>query len=49
MPEEQEQIINVIKRNEALEVAERQRVGKLVERVEKIKQRTIDYGPKKCR
>lgn len=41
--------MSVIKRNEQLEMAERQRVGKLVERVERIKQRASYYGPKNCR
>lgn len=39
----------MIKRNEQLESAERQRVGKLVERVEKIKQRAAECGPRFCR
>ena len=47
--EEQRAIVDVIKRNEQLEMAERQRVGKLVERVERIKQRASYYGPKNCR
>ena len=47
--EEQEAIIAVIKRNEMLETAERQRVGKLVDRVEKVKQRVGDYGLNQCR
>lgn len=47
--EEQQAIVSVIKRNEQLEMAERQRVGKLVERVERIKQRASYYGPKNCR
>lgn len=48
-PEEQAAIISVIKRNEALEMSERQRVGKLVDRVEKIKQRAAECGPRYCR
>ncbi|XP_055914170.1 rabphilin-3A isoform X2 [Eupeodes corollae] len=48
-PEEQAAIISVIRRNEEIEVAERQRVGKLVERVEKIKERAADCGPQGCR
>lgn len=47
--EEQQAIVSVIKRNEQLEMAERQRVGKLVERVERIKLRASYYGPKNCR
>lgn len=47
--EEQQAIVSVIKRNEQLEMAERQRVGRLVERVERIKQRASYYGPKNCR
>lgn len=39
----------MVRRNEQLEIAERQRVGKLVERVEKIKERAAEYGPKHCR
>jgi hypothetical protein len=48
-PEEKDAILSVIKRNEALENAERKRVGKLVDRVEKIKERAADCGPKHCR
>ncbi|XP_055846039.1 rabphilin-3A isoform X2 [Episyrphus balteatus] len=48
-PDEQAAIISVIRRNEEIEVAERQRVGKLVERVEKIKERAADCGPQGCR
>lgn len=48
-PREQEAIKNVIKRNEMLEMAERQRVGRLVERVENIKSRAAETGPKSCR
>lgn len=47
--DEKNAIIEVIKRNELLESAERQRVGKLVERVEKIKQRAAECGPRFCR
>lgn len=46
---EQQVILSVIKRNEQLELAERQRIGKLVERVERIKQRSSYHGPKNCR
>lgn len=46
---ERDAIIAVIQRNEELEIAERQRVGKLVERVEKIKERAAECGPKNCR
>lgn len=46
---ERERIIEVIQRNELLEDAERQRVGKIIERVERIKQRASDCGPKNCR
>lgn len=42
-------IMEVIQRNEQLETAERQRVGRLVERVEKIKQRAAECGPRYCR
>lgn len=42
-------ILEVIQRNEQLEIAERQRVGRLVERVEKIKQRAAECGPRYCR
>lgn len=45
-PEEQAAIISVIRRNEALEMAERQRVGKLVDKVEKIKLQAAEFGPK---
>lgn len=48
-PAEKDAILEVVRRNEQLEVAERQRVGKLVERVEKIKQRAAECGPKHCR
>lgn len=48
-PEEQDVIVSVIKRNEALEVAERQRVGRLVEKLERIKERIVDTGPNQCR
>ncbi|KAH8324093.1 hypothetical protein KR074_009013 [Drosophila pseudoananassae] len=48
-PEEQEAIISVIRRNEEIEVAERLRVGRLVERVEKIKQHAVERGPNCCR
>ncbi|KAI8116645.1 Double C2-like domain-containing protein beta [Lucilia cuprina] len=48
-PDEQAAIISVIKRNEELEIAERQRVGRLVERVEKIKSRAVERGPNCCR
>lgn len=47
--DEKNAIIEVIRRNEQLESAERQRVGKLVERVEKIKQRAAECGPRFCR
>lgn len=46
---ERDAILDVIRRNEQLEVAERQRVGRIVERVEKIKQRAAECGPKNCR
>lgn len=48
-PSERDAILDVIRRNEQLEVAERQRVGKLVERVEKIKERAAECGPRNCR
>lgn len=48
-PAERDAIIEVIQRNELLETAERERVGKIIERVEKIKQRVNDYGPRHCR
>ncbi|KAJ6636318.1 Double C2-like domain-containing protein beta [Pseudolycoriella hygida] len=48
-PEEKMAILEVIQRNELLETAERQRVGRLVERVEKIKQRAAECGPRYCR
>lgn len=48
-PEEKMAILEVIQRNEQLESAERQRVGRLVERVEKIKQRAAECGPRFCR
>lgn len=48
-PEEKMAILEVIQRNEQLETAERQRVGRLVERVEKIKQRAAECGPRYCR
>ncbi|TDG40861.1 hypothetical protein AWZ03_012724 [Drosophila navojoa] len=48
-PEEQEAIISVIRRNEEIEIAERQRVGRLVERVEKIKLHAVERGPNCCR
>ncbi|GAB0095638.1 rabphilin-3A [Sergentomyia squamirostris] len=48
-PDEQAAILSVIKRNEALETAERQRIGMMVERVERLKQRAVDYGPRNCR
>lgn len=48
-PAERDAILEVIRRNEQLEVAERQRVGKLVERVEKIKERAAECGPRNCR
>lgn len=46
---ERDAILDVIRRNEQLEVAERQRVGKIVERVEKIKERAAECGPRNCR
>lgn len=46
---ERNAIIEVVKRNELLESAERYRVGRLVERVEKIKLRAADCGPRFCR
>lgn len=46
---ERERIIEVIQRNEIVEDAERQRVGRIIERVERIKQRAADCGPKFCR
>lgn len=48
-PAERDAIIGVIQRNEVLETAERERVGKIIERVEKIKQRATDFGPRNCR
>lgn len=46
---ERDVILGVIQRNELLENAERQRIGKIIERVEKIKQRAADCGPRNCR
>lgn len=46
---ERDAIIEVIQRNELLENAERQRVGRIIERVEKIKERAAERGPKNCR
>lgn len=46
---ERQSILSVIQRNELLETAERERVGKIIERVEKIKQRASDFGPRCCR
>lgn len=46
---ERDAIIEVIQRNELLESAERQRIGKIIERVEKIKERAADCGPRNCR
>lgn len=48
-PEEQNAIVSVIKRNEALETAERQRVGRLVDKLDRIKERIVDCGPNQCR
>lgn len=48
-PAERDAIIGVIQRNELLETAERERVGRIIERVEKIKEKAIDFGPRKCR
>ncbi|XP_055696209.1 synaptotagmin-10 [Lutzomyia longipalpis] len=48
-PDEQEAIMSVIKRNEALEIAERQRIGMMVDRLEKLKQRATNCGPRNCR
>lgn len=39
----------VIKRSEAVDVAERQRVGRLVDKLERIKERIVDCGPNQCR
>lgn len=47
--EEQDVIVAVIKRNEAVEVAERQRVGRLVDKLERIKERIVECGPNQCR
>lgn len=46
---EQAAIIAVIKRNEQLETAEQQRVGRLVERLENNKLRAAECGPRFCR
>lgn len=46
---ERDAILGVIQRNELIESAERQRIGKIIERVEKIKQRAADCGPRNCR
>lgn len=49
-PAERDAIIGVVQRNELLENAERERIGRIIERVEKIKQRVVtDFGPKNCR
>lgn len=48
-PAERDAIIGVIQRNELLETAERERVGRIIERVEKIKEKAIDFGPRNCR
>lgn len=49
-PEEKAAILSVVQRNEELEMAERQRVGRLVERLEKIRlHASIDRGPNNCR
>lgn len=48
-PAERDAIIEVVQRNELLENAERERIGKIIERVEKIKKRGTDFGPKHCR
>lgn len=47
--DEQAVILSVIRRNEEIENAERQRIGRLVMRLEKIKQNAIDRGPNCCR
>lgn len=47
--EEQDVIVSVIKRNEAVEGAERQRVGRLVDKLERIKERIVECGPNQCR
>lgn len=48
--EEQDVIVAVIKRSEAVDVAERQRVGRLVDKLERIKERIVDCGPpNQCR
>lgn len=46
---ERDAILGVIQRNELLECAERQRIGKIIDRVDKIKQRAADCGPRNCR
>lgn len=48
-PAEQEAILQVIRRNEDIESTERERIGKLVDRVEQMKQRVVDLGPNNCR
>lgn len=40
--------MSVIKRNEEVEGAERQRVGRLVDKLERIKERIVDCGPNQC-
>lgn len=52
--EEQDVIVRVIKRNEAVEVAERLRVGRLVDKLERTKERivstsTVDCPANQCR
>lgn len=41
--------MSVIKRNDAIEMAERQRVGRLVDKLERIRERIVDSGPNQCR
>lgn len=46
--EEQETIIEVIKRNEQLECMEQERVGKLMERLEKLRRNALGKTQKQC-
>ncbi|XP_013406961.1 double C2-like domain-containing protein beta isoform X2 [Lingula anatina] len=46
--EEQEQILNVIRRAERLELMEQERIGRLVERLENMKKNAIGSGDSQC-
>ncbi|XP_063925264.1 rabphilin-3A isoform X2 [Zophobas morio] len=47
-PEEQEAIVNVIKRAEEVDLTEQERVGRLIERLENMRRNALGRNPSQC-